>query len=162
MNQPDKEPDIRQQLSRHISEQQDVVLAFLNREQPRRNRLTNLSVWGSVLTAILTAGPAVGGTRFTTAVQGVFSLEESSVVWQALCLVAVVLSGTAALATNLASSHSVAEKVTAAETYNAQLNSLQLALDLGHIDPGEAAKQFQQHVAQVPFLGRVAAGNRPS
>jgi hypothetical protein len=157
-----KQTEIRQQLSERIGEQQDAVLAFLQKERPRRNRLINLSVWGSVLAAILTVGPAVGGTRFTTALQGIFSLRESSLVWQVLCLIAVILSAGAALATNLASSHSVAAKVTAAEVCNAQLDALRLALDLGQIDPGEAGKLLQQHVAQVSFISRRTAGAHTS
>lgn len=152
-----KRTEARQKLSERIGEQEAAIRAYLRRERPRRNRLLNLSVWGSVLAAILTAGPAFGGTRFTSAVQGVFSLQESSAVWQILCLSAVLLSGTAALATNLASSHSVAARVTAAETCNAQLGALQVALDLGYLDPEDALKLFQQYVTQVSFIDNVYA-----
>lgn len=152
-----KRTEARQKLSERIGEQEAAIRAYLRRERPRRNRLLNLSVWGSVLAAILTAGPAFGGTRFTSAVQVVFSLQESSAVWQILCLSAVLLSGTAALATNLASSHSVAARVTAAETCNAQLGALQVALDLGYLDPEDALKLFQQYVTQVSFIDNVYA-----
>ena len=155
-----KQTEIREQLSGRIAEQQDAVLAFLRKERPRRNRLTNLSVWGSVLAALLTAGPALGGTRFTTTLQGIFSLRESSMVWQVLCLIAVILSAAAALATSLATSHSVAARVTAAEACNVQLDALRLALDLGHINADEAGKLLQQHAAQVPFITRTAPGTR--
>jgi hypothetical protein len=147
-----KQTEARQRLSDRIEEQEATINAYLRRERPRRNRLTNISVWGSVLAAILTAGPAFGGTRFTSALQGVFSLQESSAVWQMLCLSAVLLSGVAALTTNLAASHSVAAKVSAAETCNAQLGALQVALDFGYLDPEEAVRLFQQYVAQVPFI----------
>ena len=144
--------EARQKLTDLIAAQQTAIRTYLRRERPRRDRLASLAVWGSVLAASLTAGPAIGGTRFTAAVQGVFSLHESSIVWQILCLSAVILSGTAALATNLASSHAVATKVTAAETCDAQLRGLQMAMNLGYLDPEDAAKLFQQYIAQIPFI----------
>ncbi|MFF2300794.1 hypothetical protein [Arthrobacter sp. NPDC058127] len=148
----------RQKLSDRIEAQETLICAYLKRQRPRRNRLMNLSVWGSVLSVTLTAGPALGGTRFTAAVQRVFSLPESSMVWQILCLLAVLSSGVAALATNLASSHSVAAKVTAAENSSAQLGGLKLALDLGYLALEDALKLFQQYIALAPFVeGRPAA-----
>ncbi|MBB6407080.1 hypothetical protein [Arthrobacter sp. AZCC_0090] len=142
----------RKKLTDRIEAQETSIGDYLKRARPRRNRLMNLSVWGSVLAAILTAGPAFGGTKFTAAVQGVFFLPESSVVWQILCLSAVLSSGVAALATNLASSHSVQAKVTAAETSNAQLESLKVAIELGCLELEDAVTLFQQYVAQVPFI----------
>ena len=155
-----KQTEARRKLSDFIEDQEAAILAYLRRERPRRNRLTNISVWGSVLAAILTAGPAFGGTKFTSAAQGVFSLHESSIVWQILCLSAVILSGVAALTTNLANSHAVAAKVTAAETCKAQLGALQVALDLGYLEPEAAVKLLQQYVAQVPFIDTTAPRDR--
>lgn len=151
-----KPTEARQKLSDRIGTQEAAIGAYLRRERPRRNRLVNFTVWGSVLAAILTAGPAFGGTKFTSALQKVFSLQESSTVWQLLCLAAVLLSGAAALAANLASSHSVATKVTSAETCLAQLRALQAALQLGYLNPEDALKLFQQYVAQVSFVDPAA------
>jgi MFS family permease len=96
----DESADTRQRLSDRINQKQQAIRSYLGRERPRRNRLSNISIVGSALAAMLTAGPAVGGTGFTEAVQGIFSLGDDSIVWRFLCLAAVVLSVAAALATN--------------------------------------------------------------
>lgn len=139
-------------LSTRIEQKQNAVRSYLGRERPRRNRLSNTSIVGSGLAAMLTAGPAFGGTDFTQAVQAAFSLESSSVVWRVLCLGAVLLSVAAALATNFANSHSLADRVSAAETCRAQLEGLQDTLSFGNIAVDEALKLYQQYVAQVAFV----------
>lgn len=145
-------PDARQKLSDRIDEKQRAVRAYLARERPRRNRLSNVSIVGSGLAAALTAGPAVGGTGFTHATASLLSLSEDSIVWRVLCLLAVILSVAAALSTNFATSRSVADRVSAAETCSAQLESLAVSLDIGHIDVDEAVKLYQQYAGQVPFV----------
>lgn len=148
----DESPETRQRLSDRIEQRQQAIRSYLGRERPRRNRLSNISIVGSALAAMLTAGPAAGGTGFTEAVQGIFSLGDDSVVWRFLCLAAVILSVAAALATNFANSHALADRVTAAETANAQLDGLQDTLNFGHIPIDDALKLYQQYVAQVPFV----------
>jgi hypothetical protein len=153
----DESPDTRQLLSARIEQKQQAVRSYLGRERPRRNKLSNISVVGSALAATLTAGPAFGGTGFTEALKGVFSLADDSIVWRVLCLFAVVLSVAAALATNFANSHSIADKVSAAETANAQLEGLRDNLSFGHIDTAEALKLYQQYVAQIAFVDDVTS-----
>jgi hypothetical protein len=153
----DETADTRQLLASRIEQKQDAVRSYLGRERPRRNRLSNTSIVGSGLAAMLTAGPAFGGTDFTEAVQALFSLENSSVVWRVLCLGAVLLSVAAALATNFANSHSLADRVSAAETCRAQLEGLQDTLNFGNIAIDDALKLYQQYVAQVAFVDDVAS-----
>ncbi|MET3919917.1 hypothetical protein [Arthrobacter sp. UYEF20] len=153
----DEAPDTRQLLSTRIEQKQQAVRSYLGRERPRRNKLSNISVVGSALAAMLTAGPAFGGTGFTEALQGIFSLGDDSVVWRVLCLLAVLLSVAAALATNFANSHSLSDRVSAAETVNAQLEGLQDTLSFGHIAVDDALKLYQQYVAQVAFVDEVAS-----
>ncbi|QCB98543.1 hypothetical protein E5206_17875 [Arthrobacter sp. PAMC25564] len=148
----DESPDTRQLLAARIEQKQKVVRSYLGRERPRRNKLANISIVGSALAAMLTAGPAAGGTGFTQAVQGIFSLADSSVVWRVLCLGAVLLSVAAALATNFANSHSLADRVSAAETCKAQLEGLQDTLSFGHIAIDDALKLYHQYTAQVAFM----------
>lgn len=144
-------------LSTRIEQKQQAVRSYLGRERPRRNKLSNISVVGSALAAMLTAGPAFGGTGFTNAIQGVFLLEDDSVVWRVLCLGAVLLSVSAALATNFANSHSLADRVSAAETCKAQLEGLQDTLSFGQIAIDDALKLYQQYTAQVAFVDDVPA-----
>ena len=151
----DEAPETRQRLSDRIEQRQQAIRSYLGRERPRRNRLSNISIVGSALAAMLTAGPAAGGTGFTESVQGIFSLGDDSVVWRFLCLAAVILSVAAALATNFANSHALADRVTAAETANAQLEGLQDTLSFGHIPIDDALKLYQQYVAQIPFVDQL-------
>jgi hypothetical protein len=153
----DESPDTRQLLSARIEQKQQAVRSYLGRERPRRNKLSNVSVVGSAVAAMLTAGPAFGGTGFTEALKGVFSLGDDSIVWRVLCLFAVLLSVAAALSTNFANSHSIADRVSAAETANAQLEGLRDTLSFGHIDTGEALKLYQQYVAQIAFVDDVTS-----
>jgi hypothetical protein len=153
----DETLDTRQLLCNRIEQKQQAVRSYLGRERPRRNKLSNISVVGSALAAMLTAGPAFGGTGFTNALKGVFLLEDGSLVWRVLCMGAVLLSVGAALATNFANSHSIADRVSAAETANAQLEGLRDTLSFGHIDTDEALKLYQQYVAQVAFVDEVPA-----
>lgn len=145
-------PDTRQLLSTRIEQKQHAVRSYLARQRPRRTRLANLSVVGSTLAATLTAGPGVGGQGFTETVQGVLALADPSLVWRFLCLAAVILSVTAALATNLATSQALADKVSAAETCSAQLEGLHVALTFGRIDVDEAVQLYQQYVTPVAFV----------
>ena len=148
----DESADTRQRLSDRIDQKQQAIRTYLGRERPRRNRLSNISIVGSALAAMLTAGPAVGGTGFTEAVQGIFSLQEDSIVWRFLCLAAVIFSVAAALATNFANSRALGEKVSAAESAHAQLEGLQLSLSFGNLAVADALKLYQQAVAPVAFV----------
>lgn len=150
-------PEARQRLSTLIDDKRQAIRAYLARERPRRNRLSNVSIVGSALAAVLTAGPAVGGTKFTEALGRIFALGDDSIVWRVLCLFAVILSVAAALSTNFATSRSVADRVSAAETCNAQLEGLAVSLDIGHIDIDEAVKLYQQYAGQVAFVDTAAA-----
>ncbi|RAM38245.1 hypothetical protein [Arthrobacter globiformis] len=151
----DESADTRQRLSNRIDQKQQAIRSYLGRERPRRNRLSNISIVGSALAAMLTAGPAVGGTGFTESIQGIFSLGDDSVVWRFLCLAAVILSVAAALATNFANSRALGEKVSAAESANAQLDGLQLSLTFGNLAVADALKLYQQAVAPVAFVDEV-------
>ena len=153
----DETSDTRQRLSSRIDEKQKDLRSYLGRERPRRNRLANISIVGSATAAALTAGPAVGGTGFTNAVAEFFNLSDDSIVWRGLCLLAVIASIAAALATNFATSRSVADRVSAAETASAQLEGLQVALNFGHIEIDEAVKLYQQYATQVAFVETLPA-----
>ncbi|WP_113717200.1 hypothetical protein [Arthrobacter dokdonensis] len=147
-----EDPQARQELSARIEQRRAALTAFLRSARPRRNRLANISIVGSALAALVTVGPAAGGTRFTGAVQGLFSLRDDSLVWRILCLAAVLLSLAAALATNLANSHAVADHVSAAEACNAELDGLETALAFGNLPTENAVDLYRQYVAKVPFI----------
>ncbi|WP_246018498.1 hypothetical protein [Arthrobacter crusticola] len=147
-----EEQEARQKLIANIEQRQSAVRLFLRHERPRRNRLVMTSVLGSALAAGLTAGPALGGTKFAAGVQEALTLEQSSIVWQVLCLAAMLMSVAAAISTSLSNSHAVSTKVTAAEVCNAQLDGLKTALDLGRMSLEDAIELYQQYTIQVAFV----------
>ena len=158
----DDETDVRQQLTARIEAKRAGISRFLVRARPRRNRLANLSVVGSAIAAVMTAGPAIGGQSFTASVQGRLGFEDSSTVWRVLCLAAMLLSVAAAVATNLSNSRDLNGRVTAAETCNAELEGLETLLEFGQLPLPEAVKLYQQYVAKVPFVDESALpGNLP-
>ncbi|WP_427015428.1 hypothetical protein ACQCSX_11350 [Pseudarthrobacter sp. P1] len=150
------EADVRQQLSARVAARRANLSAFLKRARPRRNRLANLSVAGSAVAAVMTAGPALGGKSFTATVQGSLGIEDSSTVWRVLCLVALLVSVAAAVATNLSKSRDLDGRVTAAETCNAELEGLETMLEFGQLPLQDAVKLYQQYVAKVPFVDEAA------
>ena len=77
-------------------------------------------------------------------------------MWRVLCLAAVLLSLAAALATNLSNSHSVADRVSAAEACMAQLEGLRMALEFGHLGTDDAVQLYQQYVAHIGFVDGLA------
>ncbi len=147
-----EETGIRQDLLDRIEEKRENVSVFLRRVRPRRNRLTNISIIGSALAAVLTAGPALGGVTFSSGVQRIFSLEDDSTVWRLLCMAALITSLAATIATNLSKSQDISAQVIAAEACSAELDGLQTLLEFGRLPVKEAVKLYQQYVAKVPFV----------
>ena len=152
----DESADTRQRLSDRIDQKQQAIRSYIGRERPRRNKLSNISIVGSALAADAHRRPGRRrhGIHRSDPRESSRS-DDDSVVWRFLCLAAVIFSVAAALATNFANSHALAEKVSAAETANAQLEGLQVTLNFGHIAIDEALKLYQQYVAQVPFVDQV-------
>ncbi|MCZ2403297.1 hypothetical protein IV498_08905 [Paenarthrobacter sp. Z7-10] len=145
-------PDLRQDLAEHIQTRRGAITLFLQHARPRRNRLANLSVVGSAVAAVLTAGPAIGGQSFTSSVQERLGLADDSVVWRVLCLLALIFSLGAAISTNLSNSRDLANRVSAAETCNAELEALQTSLAFGQLPLPDAVRLYQQYIAKVPFV----------
>ncbi len=148
----DEDQQRRDELYQRIESRRASIQSFLGRARPHQNMLTNVSIGGSALATALTAAPALGGTGFTTAVQGIFSLQEGSTVWRALCLAAALVSMAAALATHLASARGIAAQVTAAESCNAELEGLQLSLTLGRMPVEDAIDLYRQYLTKIPFV----------
>jgi hypothetical protein len=149
----DEDQQRRDELYQRIERRRASIRGFLGRARPQQTRLTNVSIGGSALATALTAAPALGGTSFTTAVQSIFSLQESSTVWRVLCLCAALVSMAAALATHLSSSRGIAAQVSAAESCNAELEGLQLSLTLGHMPVEDVIDLYRQYLAKIPFVG---------
>jgi hypothetical protein len=128
------------------------VDAFLALAVPRKRRLLNTTIIGGSCAAALTAGPAVGGQPFTAWLTGTLALENPS--WRLLCGAAAVCSLTATVATQLLKSHNVEEHVARAQGCRARLDVLEVSLQLGELDPKQAAAEYLKCVEQVAFLER--------
>ena len=150
----------RRELLERIRARRASIGAYVRELEPRGARLTNLSIICSAVVTALTAGPALGGTRFTDVTATILSISEDSLVWRALCFLAMILSIVAAVATNLYKSHDVATRLAKAEACNVALEGLETQIEFGQLSLAEAVKQYQQHVAEIPFVHEQAASVR--
>ena len=69
----------------------------------------------TAISAIATAGPALGGQPFAENVQNLFGLQSDSYVWRILCLVALLVSVSGAVLTNISKSQDDVGRLGAAE-----------------------------------------------
>jgi hypothetical protein len=148
----DEDPQLRRELSERIERRRASIGAYLREVRPRQNRLSTLSVVGSSVVAALTAGPGLGQEGFTDSVAGLLSLQDTSLVWQVLCLLATILSVAVALATHLATNKGKADQISAAETSSAELEGLQAALTFGNLPLAEAVRLYQQYSVKAAFV----------
>jgi hypothetical protein len=104
------------------------------------------------MAAVFTAGPALGGVSFAEAIQRGLSLPESSIVWRALCLVAMLVSLVAVISVQLNKSQDMATRLSAAEACNAELEGLQTLLEFGQLPVQDAAQLYQKYITKIPFV----------
>lgn len=142
----------RQRLLTRIEDRRQTVDAFLRSARPRAERFTYVSVISSALAAAFTAGPAVGGVKFTERVATSLELGGSEDVWRPLCLLAMVTSVVAAIFANLSKSKNTEARIVSAEACNAELEGLQTLVEFQQVSMQEAVKLYQQYVARVPFV----------
>jgi hypothetical protein len=87
-----------------------------------------------------------------------FSLSSESVVWRALCFLALAVSIAAAICTNLMRSQDTAGKVSAAEAANAELDSLKTMLEFGNLRLDPALELYRQSTVKVAFVDEKLTG----
>lgn len=144
--------DVRLELLRRIEARRMSINAFVRRVRPRNVRLANISIVSSAAAAVFTAGPAVGGVPFTDAIQRGLSLSDGSLVWRALCLLAMLISLVAAISIQLSKSQEMAAQLSAAEACNAELEGLQALLQFAQLPVNDAAELYQKYVTKIPFV----------
>jgi hypothetical protein len=142
----------RRELLERIQARRASIGAYVSDLGVRGARLTNLSIVCSAVVTALTAGPALGGTRFADGAATLFNLPSDSLVWRGLCFLAMILSIVAAVTTNLYKTQDVATRLSAAETCNAGLEGLETLVQFGQVSVADAVKQYQQYVAEIPFV----------
>ncbi len=155
-----RDSDSRRELLERIKARRATIGAYVRDLDLRGARLTNLSIICSAIVTALTAGPALGGTRFTDVTANLFGIAEESLVWRVLCFLAMALSIVAAVATNMYKSHDVAARLAKAEACNVALEGLETQLEFGQLSLAEAVKQYQQYVAEIPFVHEQSAPAR--
>ena len=115
-----------------------------------------MSIISSALAAVIVAGPALGGERFTGGAADVLSLNSGAPVWRFMCLLGLIASVVAAIATNLHKSQDLAARITAAESCDADLEGLQTLLRFGRISTEEAVDLYRGYIARIPHVDEPA------
>ena len=146
------EDGLKQKLLDRIKARRVAINAYAGALERRGVRLTNLSIVCTTATTVLAAGPALGGTKFTEGAGNLLGLTSSSIVWQVLCLLAVVLSITAALLNTMNKPTESNSRVMKAQTSCILLEKLEMALEFNQVTVETAAKQFQDYIADLPFI----------
>jgi hypothetical protein len=144
--------DMRHDLLDQIAYRRASIDEWLHANRPRSNRLSTVSIVSSALAAVFVAGPALGGEQFTTGTADALSLTASTPVWRFLCLLGLIASLVAGIATNLHKSQDLASRIAAAESCDADLEGLQTLLRFGRIEIEEAVDLYKGYVARIPHI----------
>ena len=144
--------DMRQELLGQIEHRRASIDEWLRVNRPRSSRLSTVSVISSALAAVFVAGPALGGEQFTAGTADALSLDTGAPVWRFLCVLGLIASVVAAIATNLHKSQDLAARITAAESCDADLEGLQMLLRFGRISTEEAVDLYQGYLARIPHV----------
>jgi hypothetical protein len=150
--------DLRRDLLWRIETRRAAVQAYLRTNRPRTRRRANLIILLTAISALATAGPALGGEPFAQNVQNLFGLVSDSFVWRILCLVALLVSVAGAVLTNISKSQDDVGRLSAAEAANAELDGLASLLQYGHMSVDDGVKLYQQYVAKIPFIEDLPGG----
>lgn len=142
------------QLIAMITARQEGLDDYLRSARPRSKRLATIGIVCSGAAAAFTAGPAFGGLGFAQTATDALGLPQTSIVWQVLCLLALIVSVATTVTINLASSQDLNSRVAAAETCAAELDGLRTLLDFGQIPVGDAARLYHGYVSKIGFLPR--------
>jgi hypothetical protein len=153
--------DLRRDLLMRINARRAGVEAFLRERRPRINRRVTVTLVLSSLSAVFTAGPALGGVSFAAAVSRTFGLSDSSVVWRVLCLLSLLVSVGAAVLTTIEKSQGAGAQLSAVEAADAELEGLATLLEFGTLSVEDGVKLYQQYVTKIPFVDDAPAVARP-
>jgi hypothetical protein len=143
---------LRRDLLWRIESRRASVQAFLRANRPRIRRRMTLAVVLSSLAALFTAGPAFGGETFSTSVQNTFGLTSDSTVWRVLCLLALLVSVSSAVLTNLGKTQDDAGRLSSAEAAGVELEGLTSLLQYGELSVADGVKLYQQYTVKIPFI----------
>jgi MFS family permease len=143
---------LRRDLLWRIETRRASVQAFLRDHRPRTRRRATITVVLSSLAALFTAGPAFGGEPFAASVQNTLGLASDSYVWRTLCLLALLVSVSAAVLTNLGKAQDDVARLSNAEAANTELEGLAGLMQFGHLSVDDGAKLYQQYIVKIPYV----------
>jgi hypothetical protein len=143
---------LRRDLLTRIEMRRAAVQAFLRANRPRTRRRADLIILLTSVSALATAGPALGGEPFAQNIQNLLALQSDSYVWRILCLLALLVSVGGAVLTNLSKSQDDVGRLGAAEAVNADLEGLSSLLQFGNLSVDDGVKLYQQYIARIPFI----------
>jgi hypothetical protein len=126
------------------------VSDYLKHNEPKQSRYIMISIVAGSLAAALTAGPGFGGTGFIDTASGLFTF--GIPVWQALCLLATLLSVSAVISNGLLKSNDLISKVSQARGCDAKLEGLEIMLDMEQIELKQAASLYTQYLTEISHV----------
>ncbi len=144
--------ELQHKLIRKISAQRARIKAYAEKLDRRSSLLTNLNIVCTGVSAVLTAGPALGGENFTSSAQQILGLATDSTVWKTLCLLALLLSLIGLIANNLYRGHELATRLAKAQTSSVLLEGLKTSIEFKLYSLEEATKLYQQYIEDVAFI----------
>lgn len=137
-------------LTGRIQQKRVQVNHYLVQTKPTKRRLLNSSIIGGSLSALLTAGPALGGQPFAAWLSDTFGLNSPS--WQILCGAAAVCSLVATVSLQLLKSNKLEENLAKAQICSAKLEILEIGLSAGQMDDKQALSEYIRCVEGTDFL----------
>jgi hypothetical protein len=147
----DEKEELNQKLLDTVKAKRASTANYARSLESHANRLTNTSIICTAVTAVLTAGPAIGRENFTQFITGIIKVPDSA-VWGTLCLLAMVLSVVAAITNNMNRSHDVASRLAKAQSAALLLEKLAISIEYKQITETEATKLYQQYLSEIPFI----------
>jgi cytochrome bd-type quinol oxidase subunit 2 len=155
------QPDLRRDLLRRVEARRAGVEAYLRQRRPRVRRWATVMLVLTSLSAVFTAGPALGGVPFAEGVQNALGLDSSSAVWRTLCFLALLVSVGATVLTTISKTRDPVAELSAVEAADAELEGLATLLEFGTLSVEDGVKLYQQYVTKIPFVDDAPAVARP-
>ena len=146
---PENKSDADALLTKIRTKRQELA-DYLAKSEPRHLRLINYSIVSGALAAALTAGPGIGGDGFINSVKSIVSF--GIPIWQALCLIATILSVAAVVINGMLKSHDLASKITSARSCDAKLEGLETMLELAQVNVEQATPLYTQYLTEIPHV----------
>ena len=146
-----EQDDLQQKLLEMIKAKRTSTASYASALGSRTNRLTNISIVCAALTAVMTAGPALGRDKFTALITGIITVPDSA-VWGVLCLLAMVLSVVAAIVNNMNRSQDVVTRLAKAQTATLLFDKLIVSIEMKQITGADATKLYEEYLADISFI----------